>query len=57
MQYDTYTRSGGSCSVTVTEVGSGAGSRFAGTFSGTLLGALSGGFDVKNGSFLGVISP
>jgi len=57
MQYDTYTRSGGSCSVTVTEVGSGAGSRFAGTFSGTLLGALSGGFEVKNGSFLGVISP
>jgi hypothetical protein len=56
-QYDTYTRPGASCTVTVTEVGSGAGGRFAGTFRGTLLGPLSGGFGVENGSFLGVISP
>ena len=54
-QYDTYTKAGGSCTVTVTEAGSSAGSRFAGTFSGKLIGTDTGEIQVSNGSFLGVL--
>ena len=55
-QYDTYNRTGGSCSVTVTEAGYGAGDRFSGTFSGTLIGLESGGVEVKDGSFFGLLT-
>jgi hypothetical protein len=55
-QYDTYSESGGSCSVTVTEAGYRAGDRFAGTFSGTLIGGDSGGLEVNNGSFFGLLT-
>lgn len=55
-QYDTYTKPGGSCTVTVTEAGPGAGARFSGTFSGTLIGTDTGEVQVSSGSFLGVLT-
>jgi hypothetical protein len=55
-QYDTYTKSGGSCTVTVTEAGPGVGDRFSGTFSGTLIGSEGDALELGEGSFLGVLA-
>jgi hypothetical protein len=56
-QYDTYQAPGGSCTITVVDVGTGAGARFSGTFNAVL--REPGGESeliVTNGSFLGVLT-
>jgi hypothetical protein len=51
--YDTYTRPGGQCSITLTEVGGGVGADFAGTFSGLLWDVNGGRLVLKDGRFRG----
>ena len=55
--YDTYSKPGGKCTITITEAGSAPGDRFSGTFSATLQATAGvGQMAITGGQFLGILS-